>query len=198
MSTESAEKSPKKKHLAFLHAITSHPFRSAFVAVLVVVSLTALSAVVVHKTSLRYSLEKDPLGRLLESQKIRHAKTDVDKANAYLDASETRFSTLKALQSHPADDPYKVETIQQMLVMNQSAIDYMDNAKQAGEDIKKLNLVKRLCDLLGEQMKELQNNTNIAQQHNFAEQVEDRVADGQEVDEAIRQVQSDIDDAMHW
>jgi hypothetical protein len=96
------------------------------------------------------------------------------------------------------NDPYKTETIQQMLLMNQSAIDYMDNAKQAGEDIKKLNLVKRLCDLLGQQMDELTNDSNIAQQHNFAEQVEDRVAGGQEVDAAIKQVQADIDGAMRW
>jgi hypothetical protein len=47
-------------------------------------------------------------------------------------------------------------------------------------------------------MDELTNDSNIAQQHNFAEQVEDRVAGGQEVDAAIKQVQADIDGAMRW
>lgn len=190
--------SSKKKRMLNFRSIARHPFRSAIVLILVSLFLVSTSAVVVHKTSLRITFEKDPLGKIIETQKIKRAKTDVDKANAYLDASETRFNTLKALQSRPADDAFKANTIREMLVMNQSAIDYMDNAKQAGEDIKKLNLVKRLCDLLGEQMQELQNNTNIAQQHNFAEQVEDKVAEGTEVDEAIKQVQADIDDAMHW
>jgi hypothetical protein len=178
--------------------ILRHPFISILVLVATCILLSLASVVVIHVTPIRYELEKDPLGKIIETQKIKRAKTDVDKANAYLDASETRFNTFKALHERPVNDPYKTETIQQMLLMNQSAIDYMDNAKQAGEDIKKLNLVKRLCDLLGQQMDELTNDSNIAQQHNFAEQVEDRVAGGQEVDAAIKQVQADIDGAMRW
>jgi hypothetical protein len=65
--------------------------------------------------------------------------------------------------------------------------------------LKKLNLVQRLCDLLGAQNRALSaSNQELLTQHTFAEKLEDKVEAGQEVDKAIEEVRKDLNAAMHW
>lgn len=154
---------------------------------------------VIHITNIRHKLGSDPIEKGVETVQLKLAKSNVEKANAHLSVSENRFNNFKSSRTAASKAGYQNKLIAEMVEQNKHAIEFMDRAKKDGTDIKKLNLVKRLCDLLGAQDKELKGyTTELTTQHAFASKLEDKVEAGTEVNKAIEEVQAELKEAMHW
>lgn len=163
----------------------------------IVLAIWLVALLIVHHTKLRFYA--DPLGTIIDYKTVRLARTDVDKANARLSIAESRLKDFKQLRTDSPGNPKLDIIVADMLNQDKLAMQHMDNAKRDGEDIKKLTLVKRLCDLLGEQERELKNvNSQITPMHNFAATLEDKVAAGQNMQDAIKEIEKNLGAAMHW
>ncbi len=154
----------------------------------------------IHTTNLKYKLRSDPLAKAMEITRIVTANNDVEKANIQLSLSE---EGLREFQEYKATSPNDFQTLSliagEMISHNKSAIKYMDQAKNQGEDIKKLQLVQRLCDSLGEQSKVINEvNSEITPLHDFASKLEDRVEGGEDLEAAMKAVEADLAGAMKW
>ncbi len=154
---------------------------------------------VIHFTPLRHRVGIDPIERSVEIVRLKAARSNVDYANAHLNISENRLRNFKASQNSSSKAGYQTKLVAEMIEQNKAAITYMDKAKQEGTDIKKKNLVKRLCDLLGDQSKTLAHaNDEMNKLHNFASKLEDKVDAGQDFGPAMDAVEKDLNAAMHW
>ena len=152
---------------------------------------------VLHFTPLHYRL--DPLGRLIDTTRTAFAGDDVELANVHLALAENKLSDFTRLRKDNPNSPYLAKLSKDMVNQDKQAIAYMDKAKQGGQDLRKLNLVKRLCDTLGQQDTQLASaNSEINSMHSFAEDLEHKVVAGQSLSTAIDVVKKNIADAMKW
>lgn len=170
--------------------------RHASLAVVSIV-LIAVALGVIHSTPLRY--RADPLGSALENARITMARDNVAKANTHLSIAEAKLRDIVSLRSESPGSAYLDPLITSMVEHDKMAMRYMDRAKNDGKDIRQLNLVKRLCDLLGEQDKVLASaHTELRDLHEFADELEGRVMNGQDIHAAMEEVNQSLDAAMHW
>lgn len=154
---------------------------------------------VVHFTPLHYKLRSDPWAKAVEGLRIAVANGPVEKANVQLSLSEAKLKEFKKIKQKSATSPYLGVIATEMVQNNKAAMRYMDQAKSDGEDIKKLQLVKRLCDSLGEQSKEISGvNAEIVGLHQFASALEDKVTAGQDIESAMKEVEESLSQAMQW
>lgn len=154
---------------------------------------------IIHFTPIRHRVGIDPIERSVEIVRLKTARSNVDYANAYLNISENRLRNFKASQNKSSKSGYQTKLVAEMIEQNKAAITYMDKAKKEGTDIKKKNLVKRLCDLLGDQSKTLAHaNDEMNKLHTFAQKLEDTVDAGQDFGSAMEAVEKDLNAAMHW
>lgn len=171
-----------------------HPYR--FGGGMVVAVLIVMFGVI-HVTPLRYW--GDPLGLALETVQLVRARDNVAKANAHLSIAEAKLEDVVLLRSESPGSAHLDGLITSMVEHDKMAMRYMDKAKNEGQDIRQLNLVKRLCDLLGEQDKVLASaHTELRDLHEFADELEGRVMNGQDIHSAMEEVKQGLDAAMHW
>lgn len=152
---------------------------------------------VLHFTPLHYRL--DPLGRLIDTTRIAFAGDDVELANVHLALAENKLRDFIRLRKDSPNSPYLPKLSKDLVSQDKQAIAYMDSAKQSGQDLRKLNLVKRLCDTLSQQDSQLASaNSAINSMHTFAENLEHKVVAGQNLSTAIDDVKKSLADAVKW